>query len=63
MTAHFERLRARLVNARADRLIRVREVRSLGPSSKLAVVEFAGQALLLGVTRDAIALIATDKRR
>jgi flagellar biogenesis protein FliO len=43
-------------------MARLVEVQSFGATTKMAVVEFAGQTLLLSVTRDGIRLLASDTR-
>jgi flagellar protein FliO/FliZ len=47
---------------RSGRIARLVEVQSFGASTKLAVVEFAGQMLLLSVSREGISLVARDSR-
>ncbi|MDB5713235.1 MAG: hypothetical protein JWO15_632 [Sphingomonadales bacterium] len=47
---------------RGGRIARLVEVQSFGAHIKLAVVEFSGQTLLLSVSREGVALIATGGR-
>jgi len=55
IAAFVERLRT---NRRIERHARIVEVHAMSTSAKLAVVEFAGQTLLLSVARDGVSLIA-----
>ena len=48
-------------NAKA-RAIQMVDVLPLGPGSKLAVVEFAGQQILIAVSRNGITRIADDSQ-
>jgi flagellar protein FliO/FliZ len=52
-------LMQRLREQRSGRVARLVEVQSFGAHTKLAVVEFSGQTLLLSVSRDGVTLIAT----
>lgn len=48
--------------ANKDRPVEMVGVLPLGPGSKLAVVEFAGQRILLAVSRNGITRIADDSQ-
>jgi hypothetical protein len=58
----FAALLQRLREQRSGRIARLVEVQSFGAHTKLAVVEFSGQTLLLSVSRSGVALIATGTR-
>jgi hypothetical protein len=58
----WQRLIQRVQQQRRGKVARLVEVQSFGAFTKLAVVEFAGQTLLLSVSREGIALIASEPR-
>jgi hypothetical protein len=58
LTRAPERLRAAVDARKATRLARIVEVQTLGPSLKLAVVEFGDKTLLLSIARDGARLVA-----
>jgi flagellar biogenesis protein FliO len=58
----WQRLIQRVREQRSGRVARLIEVQSFGAFTKLAVVEFAGRTLLLSVSREGIALIASEPR-
>lgn len=60
MNALLQKLIQRVQTQRQGRIARLIEVQSFGTFTKLAVVEFAGRNLLLSVSREGIALIASD---
>lgn len=47
-----------LIRAQGDRMVKLLEVLPMGTFGKLAVVEFDGKRILLGVTRNQISQIA-----
>lgn len=49
-----------LAGARTQRALAVAEVVTLGPGTKLAVVDFAGQRLLIAVSRAGVTRLADD---
>ncbi|WP_293880916.1 flagellar biosynthetic protein FliO [Sphingomonas sp.] len=60
LTARLLSLVNRVRDQRRGRIARLVEVQSFGATTKLAVVQFAGRTLLLSVSREGIALIASD---
>ncbi|CAN5311660.1 hypothetical protein BH09PSE3_BH09PSE3_09650 [soil metagenome] len=62
LTARLMTMVERVRTQRRGRIARLVEVQSFGAATRLAVVEFAGQTLLLSVARDGITLIASDVR-
>jgi hypothetical protein len=62
LTEFWQRLVQRVQDQRRGRVARLVEVQSFGAFTKLAVVEFAGRTLLLSVSREGIALIASEPR-
>ncbi|MDZ7588398.1 MAG: flagellar biosynthetic protein FliO [Parasphingorhabdus sp.] len=53
----YRKYQPALTNARANRLLQVREVLPMGAAGKLMVVSFDGRNILLGITRGRIARI------
>jgi flagellar biogenesis protein FliO len=60
-TRWLDQIRRFRVQPRA-RIARLVEVQSFGAATKLAVVEFGNQRLLLSVAREGIRLLASDAR-
>lgn len=60
MTGWLARLRARVAEARGHS-VKVVEVHALSPSVKLAVVDWAGEQLLVSMGRDGVRLVARER--